>query len=89
VDILKIDKSFIDPLVNTDTGSSALVTAIIGLAQSLGLDVIAEGIEHESQLHRLVDLGCDKGQGYLMSRPLDRDAAKLLVADHTMSTSAN
>ena len=75
VDILKIDKSFIDPLVGLDPGSSALVTAIIGLAQSLGLDVIAEGIEHESQLHRLVDLGCSQGQGFLMARPLDIDAA--------------
>ena len=63
VDILKIDKSFIDPLVDTDPASSALVTAIIGLAQSLGLDVIAEGIEHESQLHRLVDLGLRAGTG--------------------------
>ena len=81
VDILKIDKSFIDPLVTTDPESSALVTAIIGLAQTLGLEVIAEGIEHESQLHRLVDLGCDKGQGFLMARPLDRDDARTLIDD--------
>lgn len=80
VDILKIDKSFIDPLVAPDTNGSTLVTAIIGLAQSLGLEVIAEGIEHESQLHRLVDLGCDKGQGFLMARPLDEDVASSLVA---------
>jgi diguanylate cyclase (GGDEF)-like protein len=81
VDILKIDKSFIDPLINPDTGSSALVTAIIGLAQSLGLEVIAEGIEHESQLHRLVELGCAQGQGFLMARPLDGDAAESLIAE--------
>ncbi len=81
VDVLKIDKSFIDPLVNTDPASSALVTAIIGLAQSLGLDVIAEGIEHQSQLHRLVDLGCDQGQGFLMARPLDREAAESVIAE--------
>jgi diguanylate cyclase (GGDEF)-like protein len=83
VDILKIDKSFIDPLVTTDPGSSALVNAILGLAESLGLDVIAEGIEHDSQLHRLVDLGCDTGQGYLIARPLDLDAARSLIADRT------
>jgi diguanylate cyclase (GGDEF)-like protein len=81
VDILKIDKSFIDPLTSHDTGSSALVTAIIGLAQSLGLEVIAEGIEHESQLHRLVELGCAQGQGFLMARPLDGDAAESLIAE--------
>ena len=87
VDVLKIDKSFIDPLVNTDPASSALVTAIIGLAQSLGLEVIAEGIEHESQLHRLVTLGCNQGQGYLMARPLDRDAATSVIADYAGITS--
>jgi EAL domain-containing protein (putative c-di-GMP-specific phosphodiesterase class I) len=88
VDILKIDKSFIDPLVGTDPGSSALVTAIIGLAQSLGLDVIAEGIEHKSQLHRLVDLGCDKGQGFLMARPLDREDAETLIASNALIAAA-
>ncbi|MGO8872695.1 MAG: putative bifunctional diguanylate cyclase/phosphodiesterase [Acidimicrobiales bacterium] len=85
VDVLKIDKSFIDPLVRRDPGSLALVTAIIGLAQSLGLDVIAEGIEHESQLRHLVDLGCDQGQGFLMHRPLDPTAAAELVADRAGS----
>ena len=89
VDILKIDKSFIDPLVGVDSGSSALVTAIIGLAQSLGLDVIAEGIEHESQLHRLVDLGCLQGQGFLMARPLDIDAAESLINELTISASVS
>jgi diguanylate cyclase (GGDEF)-like protein len=85
VDVLKIDKSFIDPLMGTDTASSALVTAIIGLAGSLGLEVIAEGIEHESQLHRLVDLGCGQGQGFLMSRPLHGPDAELLIADYAGS----
>ncbi len=80
VDILKIDKSFVDPLVSADPGSSALVTTIIGLARSLGLDVIAEGIEHESQLHRLVDLGCRHGQGFLMSPPLGGREAEMLIA---------
>jgi diguanylate cyclase len=83
VDVLKIDKSFIDPLINVDPASSALVTAIIGLARSLGLEVIAEGIEHESQLHRLVDLGCEQGQGFLMAHPLDRDSVEAHIARHT------
>jgi diguanylate cyclase len=86
VDVLKIDKSFIDPLVSPDPGSSAFVTAIIGLARSLGLEVIAEGIEHDSQLHRLVELGCEQGQGYLMARPLDEADAKSLIADYTGAT---
>jgi EAL domain-containing protein (putative c-di-GMP-specific phosphodiesterase class I) len=80
--VLKIDKSFIDPLVRSDPGSSAFVTAIIGLAQSLGLEVIAEGIEHESQLHRLVELGCEQGQGFLMARPLDGSAVESLITEY-------
>ena len=86
VDVLKIDKSFIDPLTSSRPDSSALVIAIIGLARSLGLDVIAEGIEHESQLHRLIELGCDMGQGFLMAHPLDEDDARSLVADYAGAT---
>ncbi len=81
VDVLKIDKSFIDPLARQDEESMALVTAILGLARTLGLDVIAEGIEHQSQLHRLVELGCLHGQGFLMARPLDQRAAVEYVTE--------
>ena len=81
VDVLKIDKSFIDPLALQSPESSALVTAIIGLAGTLGLDVIAEGIEHQSQLHRLVELGCHRGQGFLMARPLDPEAAESFITE--------
>jgi len=88
VDVLKIDKSFIDPLVHEDSGSSALVTAIIGLAQSLGLDVIAEGIEHESQRRRLIDLGCSEGQGFLMAHPLDGKAVEARIGDYAGDTMA-
>ncbi len=83
VDVLKIDKSFIDPLATNDRASAALVTAIIGLARSLGLDVIAEGIEHESQRQRLVELGCDHGQGFHMARPLGGQAAQTFVRRDT------
>ena len=85
VDVLKIDKSFIDPLALHDEDSSALVTAIIGLAGTLGLDVIAEGIEHQSQLHRLVELGCHRGQGFLMARPLGQEAAVTFVTEYAGS----
>jgi len=81
VDVLKIDKSFIDPLSAQDPESTALVTAIIGLAGTLGLEVIAEGIEHQSQLHHLIELGCHRGQGFLMARPLGRKAAVDYVTD--------
>ncbi len=83
IDILKLDKSFVDPLIDTDAAASALVAAIIGLAGQLGLEVVAEGIEHESQVRRLVDLGIGHGQGYLLARPLDRTQAEdLLTGSH-------
>ncbi|MBV8461840.1 MAG: EAL domain-containing protein, partial [Acidimicrobiales bacterium] len=85
VDVLKIDKSFIDPLSTASSDGSPLLVAIIALAESLGLDVIAEGIEQEHQLQRLVELGCTMGQGFLMARPLDPDQARSLVADYALS----
>jgi diguanylate cyclase (GGDEF)-like protein len=85
VDVLKIDKSFIDPLVAAGPDNAALVVAVVGLARSLGLEVIAEGIEHESQLHRLVELGCEMGQGFLMARPLDGEDARSMVSDYALA----
>ena len=83
VDILKIDRSFIEPLNRSEPASTALVSTIIGLARTMGLDIVAEGIERPDQLDRLIDLGCPSGQGYLMSRPLDaKDAARYLTASH-------
>jgi diguanylate cyclase (GGDEF)-like protein len=75
VDVLKIDREFIEPLNRSEPVSTALVGTIIGLATTMGLDVVAEGIERQDQLDRLVDLGCSKGQGFLMSRPLDAEDA--------------
>ncbi|NND01518.1 MAG: EAL domain-containing protein [Acidimicrobiia bacterium] len=68
IDKLKIDKSFINEV--SDTTSSALPAAIIGLAKSLNLDVIAEGVETQEQMRQLAELGCYKMQGFLFSRPL-------------------
>jgi EAL domain-containing protein (putative c-di-GMP-specific phosphodiesterase class I) len=58
------------------------VTSIIGLAHSLSLEVVAEGIEREDQFERLIELGCDYGQGYLMARPLDREKSEALVESY-------
>jgi diguanylate cyclase (GGDEF)-like protein len=69
VDTVKIDRSFIGPEIN-DT-NYGIVKAIINLAHSLGLDVIAEGIETEDQFQILKDLGCEYGQGYLFAQPLN------------------
>jgi diguanylate cyclase (GGDEF)-like protein len=69
VDILKIDRSFVDGL-GVEDDDSAIVQATINLAHSLGLTTVAEGTETPEQVRALIDLGCDKAQGYFFSRPL-------------------
>jgi diguanylate cyclase (GGDEF)-like protein/PAS domain S-box-containing protein len=76
---LKIDRSFVAS--GTDDSSQAIVRSIVALAQSLGLEVIAEGIEHPDQLERLRRLGCQYGQGFLFSRPLSTEDAEALLAE--------
>jgi diguanylate cyclase (GGDEF)-like protein len=68
VDTVKIDRSFISPEMNNKNYD--IVKAIVNLAHSLDLDVIAEGIETETQLEMLRHLGCEYGQGYLFAYPL-------------------
>ncbi|MBK1721034.1 EAL domain-containing protein [Thiocystis violacea] len=70
---LKIDQSFVADLPS-DPNNAAIAKAVIGLARSLSLEVLAEGIETEAQLDFLVREGCQTGQGYLFSRPLGREA---------------
>jgi diguanylate cyclase (GGDEF)-like protein len=69
IDALKIDQSFIREL-SEGSNDAAISTAIIALAHSLDLDVVAEGIETDEQLWILQDLGCDVGQGFLFARPM-------------------
>lgn len=75
---IKIDRSFVAKLPN-DKNALAVVTAIIGLAKSLNLKVVAEGIETVEQFTCLAKLGCQYGQGYLFGKPLPAvEATKLL-----------
>ena len=72
VDELKIDRSFIINIDNNDD-DKAIVKAIIAMSQSLGLKVVAEGIETDAQLSVLKSLGCNEIQGYFFSKPLPKE----------------
>jgi diguanylate cyclase (GGDEF)-like protein/PAS domain S-box-containing protein len=69
IDVLKIDRSFVGDL-NRNREDAAICSAIIAFGRGLGLEVVAEGVETEAQLAFLRDRGCDRVQGYLISRPL-------------------
>ena len=79
VSTLKIDRSFVADLPR-DRGSAAIVTAIIQLAHSLGVQPLAEGIETQEQLDFLIAQGCRLGQGYLLGRPAPADDIDLQPA---------
>jgi diguanylate cyclase (GGDEF)-like protein/PAS domain S-box-containing protein len=83
VDILKVDKSFIDAFNTADTRKSALTATIIKLAEDLDLRPVAEGIERADQLEKLLDLHCDLGQGYYFARPLPLDGIDELLSART------
>ncbi len=83
VDALKIDRSFIaalGPQTLADRNATALVRAVVALARTLGLRVVAEGIEHTGQHRLLRDLGYDEGQGYFYAHPTPADQVLNLVA---------
>lgn len=79
VDILKIDRLFVSQLGHPD-GDDVIVSAIIGLARSLGLATIGEGIEDATQRDRLIELGCDSAQGYHYARPAPADIITPMLA---------
>jgi diguanylate cyclase (GGDEF)-like protein/PAS domain S-box-containing protein len=78
VDTLKIDKSFVDNLGRRPS-DTAIVAAIIGMARSLDIATVAEGIETADQARRLRELGCDRGQGYHFARPAPASAVAQLL----------
>jgi EAL domain-containing protein (putative c-di-GMP-specific phosphodiesterase class I) len=82
VDIIKIDKSFVDD-VGDVPAAAALTLGIIQLGQALNLSTIAEGIEYAEQLSELTDGNCELGQGYYFAEPLnDKALGELLFPDN-------
>jgi len=69
IDTLKIDRSFVTQMMENEE-NLAIVRTIVALAQNLGMDVVAEGVETEDQLKLLRKLECENGQGFLFSTPL-------------------
>jgi EAL domain-containing protein (putative c-di-GMP-specific phosphodiesterase class I) len=78
LDELKIDRSFISP---TEPSSVTIVSSTIELGHSLGLRVVAEGVEEAESWNLLRRLGCDFAQGYLISPPLGADAVAAFVRE--------
>jgi len=78
VDTLKIDKEFVRDL-GTDLADLAILRQVVALADAFGLDIIAEGVETAAAARALLDLGCHRAQGFLLSRPLDRLAMESLL----------
>jgi EAL domain-containing protein (putative c-di-GMP-specific phosphodiesterase class I) len=78
VDILKIDRAFVNRM-NCDRENFEIVRTITTLAHTLGMAVVAEGVETAEQLQQLQTLGCEFGQGYFFSRPLDVPSATAII----------
>jgi EAL domain-containing protein (putative c-di-GMP-specific phosphodiesterase class I) len=86
LDTIKIDRTFIAGI--DDAADRSIVEAVIALAHGLGIGVVAEGIETESQADRLRELGCDLGQGYLFSRPVPGEQTAELLRDRPRAARA-
>jgi diguanylate cyclase (GGDEF)-like protein/PAS domain S-box-containing protein len=85
LDIVKIDKSFVD---DERGAGPELLSSVIAMGTTLGLDTVAEGIEDPEQLERARLAGCTYGQGYLIARPMDAAAATRFVAEHAQRAAA-
>src|SRR6185503_13723537 len=87
IDTLKIDRSFVMQMMENEE-NLAIIRTIVALAQTLGMDVVAEGVETEDQLKLLRKLECENGQGYLFSTPLGDEQIEQFIADYVDAPTA-
>ncbi|HEX8068984.1 MAG TPA: EAL domain-containing protein [Pyrinomonadaceae bacterium] len=80
INTLKIDRSFVTRMADNNENKE-IVRTIVTLAQTLGMDVVAEGVETQEQLMMLRMLGCENGQGYFFSKPVDAKGAEKIICD--------
>ncbi|HSE11527.1 MAG TPA: EAL domain-containing protein, partial [Rudaea sp.] len=83
IDTLKIDRAFVGD-ITTDPDDAAITATIIAMAHSLGLNVVAEGVETEQQYKYLRLHGCDEIQGFWLSRPLEAEACLAFLSLHEL-----
>ena len=88
IDVLKIDRAFVDDLGGNGDGDSAIVEAIVAMAHALGMSAVAEGVETCGQLARLTELECDYVQGYHLGRPLPAAELEALLRGGTLTLAA-
>jgi diguanylate cyclase (GGDEF)-like protein len=86
VDNLKIDRSFISTL-GVSKSAIPIISAIIAMANSLGINVIAEGIETDEQINSLIEMECDYGQGFLFNKAIDNVAALNIIKENSQKKS--
>lgn len=84
ISYLKIDRSFVQGLTPA-SGDAAIAQTIVSLAHTLGMEVVAEGVETRAQYDRLAAMGCDYAQGFLVSRPMFADEAGAYLAGRARS----
>jgi EAL domain-containing protein (putative c-di-GMP-specific phosphodiesterase class I) len=86
IDNVKIDRSFVHVLGH-EKAPTAVISAILTLCRALNLTVTGEGIETEEQMMRLSAMGCDKGQGYLLGRPISAEAVETILCNNKLDDS--
>jgi EAL domain-containing protein (putative c-di-GMP-specific phosphodiesterase class I) len=78
INVIKIDRSFVNGL-GSDNNGDEIFRGILALGRTLDKRMVAEGVETQAQLQRLIELGCEYGQGFLLARPLPPDVAESVI----------